>query len=360
MLSFSTDFGQLRSSDYVVLALDTPIDKEDRPNLHPLLKLCRKASPFLKERTHVVVSSQVPVGTCEKLAAEFKLQNSMTISYVPENLRLGQAINSFFSPSFLVIGSDSSEGISSTARLFKGLKIEPVTMRLRAAEMVKHVLNSYLAMNITFGNEIATLCRWVGVDPFEVIGAVLRDNRISPKAPIRPGPPFSGGTLARDLTVLRNLGNRQRVRTFLLDGIAKSNAQRKEDLVKAILSTIGNRRRNSVITLLGLTYKAGTDTLRRSLALELAIKLSKLGVRIHVYDPLVKLVPSISNLNLFQNPYEAVSGATVILILTAWPEFASLDLRRIVLLAKKPYVIDLPHVLDAKKAEDAGIKMIEV
>jgi UDPglucose 6-dehydrogenase len=360
ILSFSTDFGQLRSAEYVVLALDTPIDEEDRPNLKPLVKLCRKASPFLRKGTHVVVSSQVPVGTCERLAATLGLRNGMTISYVPENLRLGQAINSFLSPSFLVIGSDSSEGIRSTAKLFKGLGIEPVTMRLRAAEMVKHVLNSYLAMSIAFGNEMATLCRRVGVDPSEVVGAILNDSRISPKAPIRPGPPFSGGTLARDLTVLRNLGNRQKVQTFLLDGVARSNARRKEDIVKAALSAIGSWRGDSVVALLGLTYKAGTDTLRRSLALELANKLSRLGLRIHAYDPVVKHVPSIRGLSLFKDPYEAVSGADVILILTAWPEFTSLDLRRVVGTAKKPYVIDLTHVLDPKKVEDAGIKMIEV
>jgi UDPglucose 6-dehydrogenase len=275
---------------------------------------------------------------------------------VPENLQLGSAIDSFFNQQVTVIGSDEQAGIDSSAELFGPLKSEKMPMSLKTAEMTKHVLNSYLALSISFGNEVGAICQSVGVDSDQVIRAVKKDRRVSPYAPMRQGPPFSGGTLARDLMTIRSVAKRNNVRSFLLDGVARANNWHKRSVVLNIVRMVGRPLTPKKIAILGLTYKTDTDTLRRSFAIETATKLRHLGATISSYDPNVKKATAFVHLQ--PSVFDAVRDADAAVIFTAWPEFQSLDYKRLKAEIKRPLVMDLPNVLNKTRAKSEGIRIV--
>lgn len=356
-LSFSNDFRLARSCDYAIVALDTPVDENDKLDLEPIFRISRKLRGNLSHRAQIIVSSQVPVGTCSGIAKYIGLKDAKTIAYVPENLRLGTAIESFSNPIRIVVGSDSEESIKRTSLLFKGIRAEIVPMGLRSAEMAKHVLNSYLAMCISFGNEIGVLSKALGANPLDVFKSVMKDPRVSSKAPLIPGLPFSGGTLARDLETLRKLGKENSVDTFVLDGVSKTNATRKNAIVQSVKKIL--KRRDQRITILGLTYKPGTNTLRRSLALEVSENLADYGFRVSAYDPSINKLNG-SKIQLAEDAYQALHGSSLAIIFTGWQEFAHLDYQKIKQELKRPLIIDLAHILDEARASKAGLKIIEV
>ncbi|MHB8565646.1 MAG: nucleotide sugar dehydrogenase [Nitrososphaerales archaeon] len=356
-LSFSSNFSSVQSCDYAIIALDTPVDAKDNLDLTPIFKLARKLAPFLPGKCQVIVSSQVPVGTCEKIAKMMKIRDPNQIAYIPENLRLGNAIESFFNPTRIVVGSDSGEAIQRCTQLFTNVGAEIISMYLRSAEMVKHALNSYLAMCVSFGNEVSSLSNALGADSLEVIKAVMKDPRVSPKAPLIPGLPYSGGTLARDIGTLRNIGKQHKVSTFVLDGVSKANENRKHVIVQSVKKKI---KKGSKIAVLGLTYKPGTNTLRRSLALEISKILKGSGYAISAFDPAIKELPKGSSARICNNLYYALHEANLAIIFTGWKEFENLDYTRVKQELAQPLIIDLPHILSKEKAEEVGLKIIEV
>jgi UDPglucose 6-dehydrogenase len=198
----------VKGSSYVVIAYDTPMNEQDEPDLVQIAATMDALAGSLEDGATIIISSQVPVGTCEALADRLRSLNPglrFGTSCVPENLRLGQAIERFLRPDFLVFGVDSEATMGRVEALYSPIPGPRARTDLRTAEMTKHAINAYLATCISFGNELANLCDEVGADAFQVVQALKLDSRVSPKAPLAPGLGFSGGTLARDMTVLKKL-----------------------------------------------------------------------------------------------------------------------------------------------------------
>lgn len=364
-LRYTTDVEEgVRGADYVLIAYDTPVDERDEVDLSGLFATAEALALHLTAGVTLVVSSQVPVGTCEKLAETVRAVNpslAFGIACVPENLRLGQAIERFRHPDMIVIGSDDSRTLTKVAELFASIEAPKVSVSLRTAEMTKHAINAYLATCISFANELAVLCDMVGADALKVAEALRMDARVSAKAPLLPGSGFSGGTLARDVKVLRRLGRQHNYPPPLLDGVWKANQRQARAPVRR-LKDVYPALRGQTVTVLGLTYKPGTSTIRRSAALEVIKTLASEGVKVQAYDP--KADPEELALHqgftVCSRVEDAARGSDALLLMTPWPEFRELNFAQIGESMKSRVFIDAHNYLDGESLAEQGFKYLGV
>ncbi|MGH2706018.1 MAG: nucleotide sugar dehydrogenase [Actinomycetota bacterium] len=347
----------LGGAEYTVIALDVAIDDEDRAVLDGVHDLADAITHVVTGETLLVVMSQVPVGTSDWLAERVAAGSgaSVFVAHVPENLRLGSALATFFRPDRIVVGADDDRTLRRVSELFAGLHCPVVSMSVRSAEMAKHALNAYLATCISFIGEVSELCEQVGADAIDVAAAMRLDRRVSPHAPLAPGLGYAGGTLGRDVQSLRRLGSDNGVATELMDAVMSVNRRRIVTLAEKVASAAADG--SKAVALLGLTYKPGTDTLRRSQSLELARLLVDNGMSVRGHDPMIGSQPS-SKLGfpVFGEPYEAAAGAEVAVLMTEWPEYRQLDLHRLASLMARPVLIDPGGFLDEAAARAAGFR----
>jgi len=357
-LSFSTNFKkELPKSKYVLISFDTKTDEDDRIDLSDVMKSVDIISKTCDSETVVIVRSQVPVGSCTKMLDIFKRnKKNIDVIYNPENLRLGTAISNFLSPDFIVIGSENKNAAQEVETLYSKIKCEKIHIGLETAEMVKHALNSFIATTISFSNEISDICEKVGADATQVSQILKLDSRIGANARINPGFGFSGGTLARDVQVLREFGDENKIETDILDAVMKVNETRIDRVVEKLKNKLGDLS-GKKIAVFGLTYKSGTDTLRRSLPLELVKVLNERNVIVNAFDPMIK---KIDDAQAFQTPYEAAEGCDAIILLTTWPEFKDLNIQKLKDVTKNHLFFDTQNFLDPEKFKKAGFQYVGV
>jgi UDPglucose 6-dehydrogenase len=351
-------------ADAVIFAEDIPVNDADEPDVSGLLQAVRSVTPYLRDNTTLVVMSQVPVGTCtliQRIVAEVRPGGGIEVAYCPENLRLGAAIERFLQPDMVVIGTDSPRARACAERLYAGISAPKVFMDVRSAEMTKHALNALLATATSFGNELGTLCERLDVDATQVIEAVQMDTRIGRGLPLLPGPPFAGGTLARDIQALLRLASSNNVPVPLLEGVRAVNEAQKRLALRRLEEAVGELA-GKRIAILGLTYKPGTSTIRRSTALELIQTITERRAEVAAYDPKAELTPA-ARLPRFEraaDAYAAARGADAVVVMTDWPEFRTLNMRMLRAAMRGSVLIDLRNILDPSAAADAGLKYFGV
>jgi len=353
-LTFQTEIKTAaNNAGIVIIAYDTPIDEHDRVDISIVLRTAEQLKD-LHMQGILVVSSQVPAGTCEQLTKI--LHGSISIACVPENLRLGEAIKRFMKPDMIVIGADNQTVISQVRRLFSPIKTKIVEMDLRSAEMTKHALNSFLATSISFANEIGNICDLIGADALKIATALKSDSRIGAKALIRPGLGFAGGTLARDLRTLQKLSRDRGHNTPLIDSVLSVNEEQNRSIVEKLKQLTGPLN-GKTIGVLGLTYKAGTSTLRRSAAIEIVRHLKEEGATVNAYDPHVSVQEgAMLGINMSIDPYASCINSDALLIVNDMPEFTNLDFSKIRKVMKTPLVFDAQNLVDPEKVTASGMK----
>lgn len=328
LLSFTGNIDDLKDCEFVFLTYDTPVLDNDESDLTPLEKAITNLGRILKNDAIVVVSSQTPVGTCNKFRKELQKNNaSLDLVYSPENLRLGEAINSYMMPGRIILGVESEATERRVKSLFSGINAEVLSMNLASAEMVKHGINSFLSLSITFANQLSDLCEVSGADILSVIRGMKSEPRIGPKAYLSPGIGFSGGTLGRDLKVLESLNNKSQSKAVLFGTIHKLNSQRKIIILEKVKKLSGNSLKGKQVGILGLTYKPGTSTLRRSLPMEIVQMMIKEGAQVSVFDPKAdfKEWTGVKKFQIARSFAELVKNSKIVVLLTEWPEFRSAD-----------------------------------
>lgn len=325
-LSFTTSPVEALTDVQVLwVAFDTPVDDDDKSDVEFVQDQIQIALPFLAEDALVIVSSQLPVGSIHKLetyAKENKSVNNLYFACIPENLRLGDALNVFLKPDRVVIGLRGQQMREVLQKLISPITEKVEWMSLESAEMTKHAINAFLATSVTFANELAVICEVVGADAKEVERGLKTESRIGPRAYLSPGGPFAGGTLARDVTFLANQGQVFGLSTPLLASLSLSNDKHKKWVQRKLKQHFCNL--SSVkIAIWGLTYKPGTNTLRRSLSIELCDWLLQQGAEVQVYDPSIKQLPEYLSNKVIQckTALDTVNGADALVVGTAWPEF---------------------------------------
>lgn len=344
-----------RDAEVVWVAFDTPVNDRDEADVAFVRTRLETAAPSMQAGTLVLISSQVPVGFTRALARDWS-GRKLRYAYSPENLRLGKALEVFRNPERVILGiSDQSDRPALTA-LFAPFCGQLEWMSLESAEMTKHALNAFLATSVTFANEVARLCESVGADAKEVERGLKSEGRIGPKAYLAPGAAFAGGTLARDVRFLVGFGHEHHVETPLLHGVLGSNEVHKNWVRGKVRQSLGEAN-EPVVAVLGLTYKPGTSTLRRSSSVELCTWMKDQGIRVQAHDPAVTELPDELRpvMTLFANPEDALKGADVAVVATEWPAFRELKVEQFVKAMRRPQVIDQNHFLAGILAVDPRV-----
>jgi len=306
------------NADVLWLAYDTPVNDNDESDVTFVLEQLRRALPHLPTGALVLISSQLPVGTCHALEAEFP---QFHFACSPENLRLGRALDAFEKAERVVVGIRNDAKRPLLEELFKPFTPQVLFMRTESAEMVKHALNSFLAVSITFINEIARLCEHVGADAKEVSAGLKSEARIGPKSYLGPGGPFAGGTLARDVVALTRLAEEKHESLSLIPAIKQSNDLHRGWALRRLRARLGDLRGKS-IAVLGLVYTPNTDTLRRSASVELCQQLLAAGAQVQAFDPALKALPAeLAAITLAPNLTAALHSTVAAVVCTEWPQF---------------------------------------
>ena len=357
-LSFSlgVDASALAAADILWVCEDTPVDDHDVPNADFVLQRLEQCLPALRAGAVVLLSSQLPAGTCRALA---KKHPRFAFACSPENLRLGHALEIFRKPDRVVIGASEEDTRDTLRKLFAPFAADKIIwMSPTSAEMTKHGINAFLALSVTFANELAGLCEEIGADAREVETGLRSESRIGPKAYLRPGGAFAGGTLARDVVGLTQLARAKGANADLLSAILSSNNAHGDWPLRRLRSLLGSLK-GKTIAVLGLTYKAGTDTLRRSRAVELVAALIKEGAQVQAYDPAVRTLPAdISHARLCTGLDEALREADAAVIATEWPQIREADWAELFPLMRQRLIIDANRFL--KLPPGADLKHITV
>lgn len=363
-LRFATDASVAApSADVVFVAYDTPVTERDEADVSGIVRTIEKLTPWVDPSSLLLIHSQVPVGTCRAIRENRRRSRPdfCEMAYVPENLRLGQAIDRFLHPDMLVIGAEDPGAFEMCDALFAGISGPRVRTNLETAEMAKHAINAFLGTSISFGNEVANLCQAAGADGAKVMSILHLDRRVGAHAPIDPGMGFAGGTIARDMRILQALAHEKGNQTHLIDAAFAVNEQ-QNSLPLKWLSRVYGALEGLRVGVLGLTYKPGTSTLRRSAALEIVRRLNAEGVIVAVSDPKADLseVSDLPRFEFSRDPYAAMTGKDALLLITPWPEFKMLDYERIKAGMRHPLVLDMPNALDREQLERQGFAYLGV
>lgn len=344
------------ASDAEVLwvAYDTPVNEDDVADIDSVIGRIEQTLPHLRKACVVLISSQLPIGSVrrlESLAATRWPEKELRFACSPENLRLGKALEVFLKPDRIVVGFRGRADRELLESLLRPITERIEWMSVESAEMTKHAINAFLAASVTFANEIASLCEVTGADAREVERGLKTEARIGPKAYLSPGSAFSGGTLARDVEFLRAVGAGHSLTSPLLGAIRASNDRHKHWAERKLIEFLGELQ-GKTVGVWGLTYKPGTSTLRRSLAVDLCNALIAQGARLQVHDPAAEALPASWSgaVQRFDDPISAVRNAEALVVATEWPEYRKLALDAGKSLLPGQLVIDANRFLGAWSA----------
>ena len=358
-LSFTTEPAEaLRDADVLWVAFDTPVNERDEADVAFVRGQLERAVASIRPDTIVLISSQVPAGFTRKLANEWSTRG-LRYAYSPENLRLGKAIEVFRNAERVVLGVSDESAKPALAELFAPFTQRIEWMGVESAEMTKHALNAFLATSVTFANEVARLCEAVGADAKEVERGLKSEARIGPKAYLGPGAAFAGGTLARDVTFLTEFGQAFRVDTPLMRGVLASNDVHKQWMRNTVTRLLEGAPEPTV-AVLGLTYKPGTDTLRRSTSVELCQWMHGRGIKVNAHDPAVRELPAdlAPVMARCATAQDALAGTDLAVVATEWPDYRQLAADDFVSAMRRPRVIDQNWFLAKALATDDRISYV--
>jgi UDPglucose 6-dehydrogenase len=346
-LRFSTEPRDLACVKQAWVTFDTPVDDEDNADVEWVLTRVLELLAPLPDSALVIVSSQLPVGSVATLQARClaaRGDRGLRFACVPENLRLGGALESFRAPDRIVAGVRSEEDRRELGELLAPFSREVQWMRVESAEMTKHALNGFLATSVAFIDEVAAVCESVGADAAEVARGLKSERRIGPRAYLNPGAAFAGGTLARDLGFLRTLAERHELPAYVFAGVSEGNAAHRHWTRRKLLELWGEEDAldGRSVAIWGLTYKPGTDTLRRSSAVELCHWLADGGAVVRAHDPAVRALPPdlVEKVELCASPVEAAMEADALVLCTPWPAYGEVGAEVLLEALAQPVVVD--------------------
>lgn len=319
-LSGAADFAT--DADVWWVTYDAPIGEVDGADAEFVLARIEQAANVMPASSVMLISSQLPVGSTrrlERVAAATRSQ-PLRIAYSPENLRRGSAVRDFLHPERIIVGVKSNADKEHLQPLLSSITPAIEWMSVESAEMAKHAINAFLATSVVFANEIATLCESVGADAKEVERGLKTEGRIGPKAYLTPGGAFAGGTLARDVAYLSRAAQQQGLAVPLLSAVLPSNQAHKQWASRKLQALFGDLSKVSV-AVWGLTFKAGTDSLERSVGVDLCDWLLSQGAAVRVHDPAAGRLPErwAEAARRFEDPLATVRGAQALVIATEWP-----------------------------------------
>ena len=368
-LSFRCDAGDaIAGAEAVFIAVGTPSRRGDgHADLSYVYAAAEEIAQLMDGFTVVVTKSTVPVGTGDEIGriiAAARPDLDFAVVSNPEFLREGAAINDFKRPDRIVVGADEERAREVMRELYRPLFLNETPMLFmgrRTSELTKYAANAFLAMKITFINEIADLCEAVGADVQQVARGIGLDNRIGSKF-LHPGPGYGGSCFPKDTLALARTASEAGAPLRLVDATIEVNDARKRAMASKIRSAAGGELMGKTIAVLGLTFKPNTDDMRDAPSLEVVPRLIAMGARVQAFDPegMAEARQLLGDVDFRAGPYEAVEGADVAVILTEWDQFRALDLDRVRDLMRRPVVVDLRNIYRPEEMRARGFDYASV
>jgi len=368
-LSFTTEItNAVPGADAAFIAVGTPPRPEDgHADLRYVHAAAEAIAASITNYTVIVDKSTVPVGTAGQVTAiigRTRDAREFDVASNPEFLREGAAIDDFVNPDRIVIGTGSSRARGVLEDVYRPLTDRGIPMLVtdpESAELIKYAANAFLATKIAFINEIADICERTGANVYEVARGIGLDSRIGPKF-LMPGPGYGGSCFPKDTLELvataRNCGAPSRI----VEAVVAANDARKHGMADRVAASLGEPVAGKRIAVLGLTFKAETDDMRESPAIDIIAGLQNSGATVAVHDPKGMPVAKslLKNVEWSDTAYDAVTGAEAAVIVTEWAEYRTLDLVRLRSLLARPVVIDLRNILDPATMSAAGFQYSSV
>ena len=371
-IHFSTDTGRaVRDSLVVFIAVGTPSKEDGSADLRYVEEVARTVARNLNGYKVIVTKSTVPVGTGRRIQQIIReeigngSQGIFDVASNPEFLREGSAIEDFLRPSRVIIGADSPQAVAILQDLYRPLYLIEtpfVITSIEAAELIKYASNSFLAMKISFMNEMANLCEALGADVHVVAKAMGLDQRIGSKF-LHPGPGFGGSCFPKDTRALAQLAKENGCRTQLVETTVEVNEQQRLRMVDKIVSALGvslnpGNLEGITVGILGLAFKPNTDDVRESSSLVIMRELQRRGARVQAYDPAAmeqaqRILPEV---DYRTDAYSAAEGADAVVLVTEWNQFRNLELERIKGLMRRPILVDLRNVYEPERVRALGFE----
>ena len=368
-LTFSSDvIKNIADADIIFIAVGTPARRGDgHADLSYVYEAAEEIAKNLIGYTLIVTKSTVPVGTGDEIKKIIKKLNSKAKFDVvsnPEFLREGNAIEDFMRPDRVIVGCETEKAKQVISKIYKPLYLieTPILFTdLKTAELIKYAGNAFLAVKISYINQMADLCEKVGADVHDISRGIGLDKRIGSKF-LHPGPGYGGSCFPKDTQALVKTANDYGSNISIVKNVINYNTQRKIDMAEKIIFTLGKNYSNMKVSILGLAFKPETDDMRESPCLDIIPKLLEKNIQISAFDPVAmdEAKKLLKDIQFADSIEECINNSDALVILTEWNEFRSLSPERLKKHMKGNVLIDLRNALNQDSFRESGFKLIQV
>lgn len=363
-LQFDSSYESVKTAKAVFLAVGTPSDESGKADLKYIFGACDSIAPYLQDGAVVVVKSTVPVGTGQKVLEHLKTKTNKKFFVVnnPEFLKEGSAVEDFMKPERIIIGSYDESAAAVLDELYEPFNRQVprvIHMSNISAEMTKYAANCFLATKISFMNEVARLCDITGADVEEVRHGISTDSRIGSQF-LYPGPGYGGSCFPKDVKALVHTARENGIAFKIVEAVEDVNKEQKKYVVGKVKKHFANDLKGKTFVLWGTAFKANTDDIRETPAIDTAVALVEAGAKVRIHDPEAaenfvrfmneKKIP----VDQFDNKYEALNGADALIVLTEWKQYRTPDFDEIKSRLKSPIIFDGRNLYNTKKVLDEG------
>ncbi|MFQ6046848.1 MAG: UDP-glucose dehydrogenase family protein [Gemmatimonadales bacterium] len=367
-LTFTTEVGSaVEAAEVVFIAVGTPPDEDGSADLKHVLQVARIIGEHMNFPKVIITKSTVPVGTAERVRETIAERTSQTFHVCsnPEFLKEGAAVDDFMKPDRVVIGVDSDEAAEILRELyapFVRTGNPMLFMDVTSAELTKYAANAMLATRISFMNQVAELCERVGADVTKVRRGIGSDSRIGP-AFLFPGPGYGGSCFPKDVRALVRTGDEVGVSLDILKAVEQVNAHQKRMLAQKLRAAMDGKIEGSTVAVWGLSFKAQTDDMRESAAIDLIEELLRSGARVRAHDPeAIETARQVfgDRVEYVEHMYDVLRDAEALVIVTEWLEFRNPDFERMKKLLKRPLIVDGRNLYDPERMSGLGFTYVSL
>jgi UDPglucose 6-dehydrogenase len=354
-LTFRSNIETIAECEFIFLCVPTPQDADGSADLSYVIKATKNLSTLVKKDATLITKSTVPVNAWKEVVKALNRSDVAVVSN-PEFLREGSAIADFFNPDRIVVGCASSEKAKQVSDLYKQPDVETIITDNSTAELIKYASNSFLAIKLSYVNEVAALCEAVGANAKDVLFGMGKDSRIGSRF-LEPGPGWGGSCFPKDVRALRVTAEDNAISMSLLSAAIDSNEKTHRRIVDKVEKELGNSLIGKTICIWGLTFKANTDDLRESPSIAVIERLIGRGASVVAFDPVITNVDN-KKIKIAKSIEESCTAADAILVLTEWEQFKKVNPNSVMDLVSNKVVIDSRNILDKNLWVNSGFNFV--
>ena len=351
-LTATSDLSEAVSdSEFIFTCVPTPQDEDGSADLSYVLGASQAMKDLLNPGAILITKSTVPVGSATRIEAAINRSDVHVVSN-PEFLREGVAVYDFENPDRIVVGARSTEIAQKVMDLYAKVECPKLLTSQPAAELIKYASNSFLAIKLSFVNDVAALCEMAGANAQDVLYGMGLDTRIGNRY-LEPGPGWGGSCFPKDTRALASIADSFGIQIPLIAAAIASNETAHKRVADRVMNALGGSLTGKTIAVLGLTFKAETDDIRESPAIAVIERLIGRGGKVVAYDPLVEKY-TLTGLALANSPVAAATGADALVVLTEWPEFKEISSKEILEVMAGNVVVDTRNILKVESWQKSG------